>query len=327
MLRQNGVSFFLGAGASMEMGFPSGAQLKRQIACRLRQPDRNHLGRTLLRAYPESRDKIRAFGHDLSACTESSIDEFLLHRKEYHDVGRMAVWLRILAAEKRARDKDLRHYWLYRFLDEFLGDTKHPEDLYPHDTGSSSGQFIHGLTIHTLNYDRLAEYTVTTWIKNRIPYLDLTKGNYEQNLNPGALIRHPHGALGPLFGAAAVPFGSELPSDSAQLRRLASGLKFWFEPNNSSYAYGITNRLMELRGVHVITGFGYHEMIGARFASPKSADANLDWVIATSSADVERKADDWLTSVYGAHGVRVTHLTKGARCEDAMRMLWGRGVG
>jgi hypothetical protein len=329
-LRQTGVSFFLGAGASMDMGFPSGAGLKQRLSGDLRQPHESELGRVMLRALPRQREKIRAFGHDLGVSEESSIDGFLDRRREYLDVARPAVGACILEAERNALAKDITRYWLYRFLDRLFEGVKRPRDLDRYYPGGTSFEFLHGLAINTLNYDRLVEWTLKTWIQTRFPKLDLVAGNYHGSLNPdGGIVRHQHGSLGPLFDTPScrgLPFGAERPADPQQLLELASRLRFWFEiEENTAGAFSITNRIVELRGVHVVTGFGYHKLISGRFGPPVGPDAKLERVIATSSSGCCERANEWLRSVYAGARVNVTHLDHGATCDDAIRVLCGGG--
>ncbi len=305
----------------MDMGFPSGTKLKSQIAHDLQRPDDSPLGCMMLQTHPESRGKIQAFAHDLGECEEASIDEFLFHREEYREIGRLAVWLYILAAEKSALEpeKDVTQFWLYQFLDRFFEAIPHSKHLIR----SKDEVFLHGLAIHTLNYDRLAEYAISTWINTRFPELDLHQNNFATSLNPdGSIVSHPHGALGPLFGADAVPFGSEPPMDPQILRKLASRLRFWFEPNNRPQAHDITNRMVELRGVHVVTGFGYHPEISNRFRLLMNADASVERVIATSSEDCRERAEKWLQKTYAHNGIELHHLEDGATCRTAAEALF-----
>lgn len=308
----------------MDMGFPSGTKLKNQIICGLRKPERTPLGRILLRVLPGSEVRLIAFARDLAASREASIDAFLYARRQNEDyllIGRLAVWIIILDAEKKALgpEKDITQFWLYRFLDRFFEDIPHAKHLIR----SKDEVFLHGLSIHTLNYDRLAEYAISTWINTRFPELDLHQNNFATSLNPdGSIVSHPHGALGPLFGADAVPFGSEPPMDPQILRKLASRLWFWFEPNNRPQAHDITNRMVELRGVHVVTGFGYHPEISNRFRLLMNADANVERVIATSSEDCRERAEKWLQKTYAHNGIELHHLEDGATCRTAAEALF-----
>jgi hypothetical protein len=318
-LRQTGISFFLGAGASMDMGFPSGTALKNRISGDLLQPRETELGRVMLRALPRERANIQTFGNDLGASKEVSIDAFLQAHREHLQIGRLAVWLCILEAERKALTRDITNHWLYQFLNRFLAGIPRADHLDRFEPNGRDLEFMHGLAIHTLNYDRLAEYTITRWIKDRFPKLDLAKHNF----NPEGVVHHPHGRLGLLVGNEAVPFGASLPSDPRQILKLASYLRFWFEPSDAD----IMNRMIELRGVHVITGFGYHPSISARFRPPSSNDAKLKYVFATSSRGCRQCAEQWLGATYGPFGVHVKHLDGETRCSDLVAILFGEATG
>ena len=306
----------------MDMGFLSGADLKNRLSRDLGNPQETDLGRMVLRTLNGSRDDIRAFGHDLGVSQEPSIDAFLKQRTECLDIGRLAVWLCILEAERNALKKDITSYWLYRFLSRLFDGIIDPSKLDRPDSKGAGFEFLHGLTINTLNYDRLAEHTIITWMKNRFPNLDLVAGNYVSGLNPGGVVRHLHGSLGPVLGESRIDFGAAWPDDPQEAKERASRLVFWFEPTNSSQAYGRTNRIVELRGVHVVVGFGYHDMISNRFRPPESPDARLHRIIATSRDDCRSRAAQWLQSVYGQRSISINHLPGNATCEDAIRALF-----
>lgn len=310
----------------MDMGFPSGTKLKNQIMCGLREPGRTPLGRILLQALTGSEERLIAFARDLAACREASIDAFLHAQRQNEDylaIGRLAVWVSILDAEKRALENGLSGYWLYRFLDRYFEDISRPEDLDRYYPDGVSFEFLQGLAINTLNYDRLAEHTLSTWIRNRFPRLDIESNNYPNSI--ASVVRHQHGSLGLFFdhgGRRGISFGGDVPEGPEEIRDRADRLRFWFEPkDNTPDSYSITNRSIELRGVHVVTGFGYHDLINHRFGAPRSRDAKLAWVIATSSADVAARAEGWLQATYGQSGVCITHLSNNAKCAEAIGVL------
>lgn len=248
----------------MDMGFPSGRELKFAIANALDPRATNELHRIATILFTKQKTEYFAALLVDERSLHSSIDEILYANADCIDIGRLSVWVTILDSEKKAREIPVASSWIYRLLDRLFAGIGQGAELYRTEVGGHVVQFLHGLAICTLNYDRLAEHVIRAWILNR-GFCDIDIGSCDSQLNPGQLVRHAHGSLGNIVGEGALAFGCDAPKDPARICELASRLQFWFEPNNSPTAYSRTNRITELRGVHLITGFGYHPSITARF--------------------------------------------------------------
>lgn len=317
-IRKEGLSLFLGAGASMDLGFPSGEQLKNRIRADLVCPKETALGKLVGELF--SRTCIRDFTAALTTSGALSIDEIVRRNQEkFSEIGQLVVWFVILEHERKVAPSRIETFWFYRLLDRLFEESRTIYDLDQHGSNGTV-YFLHNLVIHTLNYDRMAEHTIHCWLKKRYPGADLKQ--YAMALNPGGLIRHHHGSLGPLTGEDSLPFGACCPTNAQQILKRSSRLQFWFEPNNNPEAYSITNRIIELRGIHIILGFGYHEMIGSRFAPPGRNDVKLNRVIATQLGLVHNEAAPWLQKTYGNFGVQVQLLDPRLNCAEAVKRLF-----
>jgi len=108
----------LGAGASMPYGFPSGEGLMQEILEEIRPNSGKELFRVLLRFGYEAGD-IDDFYYSLSRSQKFSVDEFLEHRTDFMEMGKMAITLTLPTYEKRDElfeqksDKDwYRYLWV-----------------------------------------------------------------------------------------------------------------------------------------------------------------------------------------------------------------------
>lgn len=322
-LRKAGLSLFLGAGASADLGFPSGQTLKLDILNACDQRTTSDLGRAISARFSEA--TIKRFTAGLRSSSTQSIDAFLEeHRSdpELLELGRLAVWVVILDYEAKVAAGGVRGSWFYNLLTRLYGDCQRSDDLFPCDGNGGVG-----LQVHTLNYDRVCEEVVWTWLCDKFPREKLDE---RWEMIEGSLIRHPHGKLGPTrrdphpkgsnWQDLSVRFGAHLNEVSSKI----PNLKFWFEPANNPDAYSITNRLIELRGVHMILGFGYHQDVCRRFEPPQRSDARLRKVIATcrdyspDGATIHR-AQHWLKRCYG--GLKPRLLSPDVGCAEAVDLL------
>ncbi|MGA0055525.1 MAG: hypothetical protein ACO3JI_10910, partial [Steroidobacteraceae bacterium] len=320
---KTGLSLFLGAGASADLGFPSGQTLKRDILNGCDRRTTSDLGRAISARFSEA--TVRRFAAGLRSSSAQSIDAFLEENNrdpELLELGRFVVWVVILGYEAKVASGGVRGSWFYNLLTRLYGDCQRSDDLFPCDCDVGVR-----LQVHTLNYDRVCEEVLWTWLRDKFPREKLDD---RWNTIEGSMIRHSHGKLGPTrrdpypkesnWLDLSVRFGSHLEEVSSK----TPNLKFWFEPANTPETWSITNRLVELRGVHMILGFGYHQDVCRRFETPTWSDARLRKVIATCrdhSPDgaTIRRAKQWLQQCYGERDWQL--LSFDAGCAEAVDVL------
>jgi len=141
------------------------------------------------------------------------------------------------------------------------------------------------------------------------------------------LVSHKHGSLGSLVGADALAFGAPFPEDKDELMHRANKLRFWFEVRNEADTWGITNRIIGLRGTFVILGYGYHELIGHRFEVGNDRDYKLQTVVATCyglGSEDRTLATTWIDDIYGASvsGNNLKLLSPKVNCSGAIDRLF-----
>ncbi|MEO1009449.1 MAG: hypothetical protein AAFX79_12880 [Planctomycetota bacterium] len=202
--------FVLGAGASLEYGFPLGSQLRRAIIAlalgqntapkdmplALQGPAWNRLvdQRAKLLQPCFSHDLMEDFGKSFRYSGTASIDAYLIRRQRFRAIGSAIIGLIISACEKHEYLFD--RLGLYWWLLDRMGST--PEVVRENP-----------VTFITFNYDRSLEYF-------------FVRAAYEQGSNPGAAssdsiaansmldainIVHMYGSLGdlPRWGGAVNP--------------------------------------------------------------------------------------------------------------------------
>jgi len=151
MINENCV-LILGAGASAPYGFPTGAQLK-QIICNnfdkvwekfVFDRFQNFLADS---TFQEQKTIAKNFVNDFKMFEHDSIDLFLDIYPGYADIGKKAIFLTILDAEKKILGNGKVQDWYSELFKRMIG---------------SSGNYFklsqNNLNIITFNYDRSLEY-------------------------------------------------------------------------------------------------------------------------------------------------------------------------
>jgi len=134
--------FVLGAGASMPYGFPSGAELSRDIATQLANGQSELFRR--LQMNGANLDHMREFPRLFRESGRESIDSFLQSRTEFRQVGKMAIF-HVLA--NRESENDLfpqDHDWMRYLLARMSG--ANPDEFRRNQ-----------LRVITFNFDRSFE--------------------------------------------------------------------------------------------------------------------------------------------------------------------------
>ena len=183
MIKQKTV-FILGAGASMPYNFPSGAQLRTLICAATTQPQQTTLGQWLIKGMAEATALI-AFAQAFSRSNVISIDAFLDKRREFLDIGKMAIAAVLTEIERKQRymvfSDSLDDHW-YRLLWNAMifGAQRHE------DVRFNQVRFV------TFNYDRSLEYFFHESAKHAFGIDDAAGLQFVNNLN----ILHVYGLLG-----------------------------------------------------------------------------------------------------------------------------------
>ncbi len=188
------IVFILGAGASMPYQFPSGRDLMQSILQNLGYKDGGFYKK--IKEFFDTEEIIDEFFHDLAESGQLSVDAFLEHRREFLDVGKLAIALYLIKLEQEGNifnieKKEMSWYeYLFNKLNapfEEFGNNK--------------------LSIITFNYDRSLEHFLFTALKN-------TSGKSNEKcakeLNKIPII-HVHGRLGmlPWQGKLSRPYRPE----------------------------------------------------------------------------------------------------------------------
>lgn len=236
--------FVVGAGASCELGFPSGVGLKRQIASFLNvKHDRRG---QLLVEDDELREAFTLLGHQaglrqwyaasrrVSAgmAIAPSIDNYLHTHSEnllFARCGKLAITSKILAGEKKSplytpgegipdlAHETLEKSWLPRFAWQLVVDVSKHE----------AARIFDKLHFIIFNYDRCVEQYLYYALQ---VYYDVTKEEAANILNR-VNFYHPYGTVGRLpwqhGDGDAVAFGAD--PNAAELLTLSDGIRTFTE--------------------------------------------------------------------------------------------------
>jgi hypothetical protein len=256
-LVHDGAYFLIGAGASRHLtldtsrvDFPLGVDLLENFSMEIVNSER---------VYSEPLPAEQKFWFEKNKNSYNSIDSVLhaAHEegfKEIIDIGRGFVDRFISEAEAKALKNRGQFVvpWVKRLLDFTTKDAR----CYEHarDRITPPYENSNELTFHTLNYDRVVEFSFLNYLIDRFRN---ERGEIENDLD-NEMVRHLHGSLGTLKER---PFGEPLKAESSTIR-------FWFEKSSSPHSWSIQNRLIDLRKNCVFLGFGFHEQITSRIAVP-----------------------------------------------------------
>ena len=238
----NSICFIVGAGASQSYGFPSGSQLLLDICRFLDSPGSVIFNFMLSAGFDE--DALRDFSHDLNCSGVESIDTFLLRRKKYTDIGRLAIGLLISTAEHNSRltDRLNADHWLQYIYQKM--------DCAISDIGKNKISFI------TFNYDRTIERYLSHTIRHTY---GLTENESIEALNSIPII-HVNGSLGSLDQSDK----KTVRYETEDLQRIVNlyregllDLKFYHELNGK-LSNEIIKDIYSRYDSFVFIGFGYH---------------------------------------------------------------------
>lgn len=232
--------FVLGAGASIPYGFPSGSQLVEQIIESISPSfyrggeeyyTKKPLADLLVKEF--SSKELINFRETLNASQTYSIDAFLNYRREFIDIGKMAIVWHLLEAEYKAlKGKKMKGDWYQFFWNQI---NSHKEDLY-------------SFSFYTFNYDRSLEYFLRTSAANLYGYKGVDLNNYLAKIP----INHLHGTLGNM------KFGHKSSIVTAgELSTAADNIKIIFEVDEMTMFEQFQDEVRKCDNI-VFLGFGFH---------------------------------------------------------------------
>ena len=265
----------LGAGASMDYGFPSGRQLLNEIKDGISNMRKELFGK--LAEYEPIPDKISDFYDNLIRSDPLSIDAFLERLTDYIPLGKLAIVMKLYPQEieNKLYDQKSLHWYQYLF-DRLSQNASSPEEF-----GNNQ------LAIITYNYDRSIEHYL--YIVFQTQY-DLRKDERKcAEIMRKIPIIHVYGSLGLLpwqeNGISVKPYGlkrvssalmqsvittKDLPRQDFLNQRKAynlqkdieeasNNIKIIPEDKDTSEEFGKAIEQLRLAERIYFLGFGYHE--------------------------------------------------------------------
>lgn len=302
-LVSDGIYFLVGAGASRYVtkniegapDFPLGSDLLKDFISEMSKPDE-----PCVQTLPI--EQVEWF--EINKHGFTSIDSLLERAHgngfaELIDQGRIFVDDRISKAEAAALDKNGNFVvpWVGRLLDlatRGVSCYEHAIDRIkaPYDNCSQ-------LTFHTLNYDRVIEFSLFNYLIARFAN---ERHKIEQEFHSDIeWVRHLHGSLGTLKKR---PFG-QAPTGNKWV------IRFWFETSPVPLNWPIQNRILDLRKNWVFLGFGFHDQITSRI---DASGQKVRFYVTDASGGERKKIQDFQTRVGLRHGLRAT----GAHCNTEL---------
>lgn len=144
--------FVLGAGASVSLDFPTGAELLREI-CKNLQKKQGIFQNLVNMGFLE--DELREFGNSLDLSLQPSVDSFLERRPDFLTVGKAAIAAALIKREiapQLSRSMGKGKGWV-EYVFQQLGRTKDEFPIVP-------------ISFITFNYDRSLEAALLLAVQN-----------------------------------------------------------------------------------------------------------------------------------------------------------------
>lgn len=297
------------------------------IAKALTQPDSSKTSIYLYKNSNCSAETLLAVGNDLKNALQQrafdSIDAFLEQRRQHSpetlEVCRQAVWCIILEYERYAELYPERDWMLNFFKLHFhKAKTAYGARKVWNPLADSSPV---GISIYTLNYDRLFEWKLFCYLKGRFGD---TKEVLEHLEAMEGLVSHSHGSLGRIASDTCLPFGAPFPQTQEAFLEASGRLKFWFEQSPDASSWNIKNRQITLRETLLILGYGFHPSINSRFDYNQSNDSKLSRIYSTcfgKSAAERNELENWISKRFAIDNSSLKIGSANERCSDIIEIL------
>lgn len=232
----------LGAGASLDFGYPLGDQLRLEIWDSLARHPRSSLYDCLRRCGFDDAC-LASFVEELGRAQTGSVDEFLGQRPEFQDVGKCAMAASLIRREQEAGllHPNARTSWYGMLLDELRRSRE--------SFGCSR------LSIVTFNYDRALEHYLFSAIRS---YYNIPEVEAAQALGRVRII-HVYGTLMPLpyQRSGGRPYAADW--DPGSIRESAATIRTMAEARSVVEPIPAIVELMRTAKVVCFLGFGYHD--------------------------------------------------------------------
>jgi len=234
----------LGAGASKEFGFPVGRELLRLICAELNTDSDTGL-KDRLREQGFSPPYMGKFGRALQLSGEPSVDAFLEHRREFVEIGKTSLAIKLIEREQedalfanRLRPKDASWY-------EYLWTRMH---------GSFEDFSKNKLAVLTFNYDRSLEHFLFVALANAF---GKSASECTEALRTLSII-HLYGLLGdyPYTDAAGRPYRPNLTPNNIQ--KCVKGIRIVSEEVDRDPVFENASALLQEAEIVCFLGFGFH---------------------------------------------------------------------
>ncbi|MGD0307174.1 MAG: hypothetical protein ABSC71_20305 [Candidatus Acidiferrales bacterium] len=233
------VVLILGAGASMPYGFPSGAQLKRDVIKGL--GPNGSIRRTAFQLNFTA-DHINQFERSLALSATRSVDAYLEHRREFIKLGKVATACTLMPREviDRLFKEDETDWYQYFF----------------HKLRSRFEEFERNrVAVVTFNYDRSLECFLTLAIMNLYGKSQAEAAAKVQSVP----IVHVYGQLGSLPSPISVGMAFGTPESPHLIDQAADSIQIVHEDRPNSQNFQDANRLIREAQTLCFVGFGYDE--------------------------------------------------------------------
>jgi hypothetical protein len=249
MISENTV-FIVGAGASNPFGYPIGTELRRRIYGDFpKQLSILLTGQPFFNrdACPEKVKDALDFCQSFKEARIKSIDRYLAINQEFSEIGKLAIVLSILEAEKKPQfDDTLEDNW-YFYLYNRMVDGFRSSDSYK--------QFgANKVSIVTFNYDRSLEHYFFTCLRNT--FRKASEQEIVEQLN-SIPVHHVYGQVDDLpWQGKGKKYGSGYDFDAA-LSVSRNNIRTMFERTESENEQ-VREILAKARSIYFL-GFGYDE--------------------------------------------------------------------
>jgi alkyl hydroperoxide reductase subunit AhpC len=243
--------FILGAGASCPYGFPSGAQLRKEICFDF--PDK--YSRFLINVNSHDNLRVEGFRNFVEKFFKSStksIDLFLARNPNFAELGKYVIAFEMLNAEVNSHfneqsKNDGKEDWLFYLFDRMTDTIKDKTQIKKFSENNIS--FI------TFNYDRSLEHFFFTSLRNSFDVPEYEVLNILRQLK----IIHVYGSLAPLDwqdGKHGIQYGQK--ASECVLQNISQNLRTIYEEKQNPELNEVKSLIVGANKVFFL-GFGYAE--------------------------------------------------------------------
>lgn len=246
----------LGAGASLDFGYPLGQKLKDNIT-RGTEADDNLYSSLIRIGHPPK--SIKAFHNALFRAGRSSIDAFLEHRaRDFILIGKQAIAASLLLLQQ---DKNL-----FPSTSPVTGENNWYQYLFEKMNTGFDSFHLNKIAFVTFNYDRSLEHYLFESLKNLYGKSDPEVAAVLQKIP----IIHVHGQLGNLPWQKNTRNGPYIPyvktTDEGHIVNAASGIQIVSEQEDVTANFAPAIRELQSAQRIIFLGFGYNSTNLARLS-------------------------------------------------------------